>query len=351
MSRNQQRERGVRLDPIKLNKALLRLEVGKTEFAEYKSRLSRNTVIKAFNGDPILMETAVILARELRAESVESLVPPDEQNGTSSHDDQKPESSRWDLEERVGGWVSASNGLQYCVCRMRHRFIDGRIGRGKQYDLGNPEIRGRDHLEDYLLRHSLVGERLKDDPHVADVLDVFQADEGDTWWSIDRWIDGPSLDAMLADGPLDRSLLATVMQGVLAGLAALHEAGIVFRELAPQRIIVEQSTSRAVLTDFELAKLLDGQHSVSTDWPDDACRAPEVTGGTIDARADLYSWARVLLKAATGTLPPAGSDQEALLMAGLPKSVWKTTARCLSPFPDDRPDSARAVQRAISRWK
>ena len=351
MSRNQQRARGVRFDPVRLNQLLLRLELGKSRFADRKSELSRNTVIKAFNGDRILMRTAKILARELQAESVESLVLPDEQNGTSSHDDQKLEVSRWDLEERVGGWVSASNGLQYCVCRMRHRFIDGRIGRGKQYDLGNPEIRGRDHLENYLQRHSLVGERLKDDPHIADVLDVFQADEGDTWWSIDRWIEGPSLDSMLADGPLDRSLLATVMQGVLAGLVALHEAGIVFRELAPQRIIVEHNSHRAVLTDFELAKLMDGQHSVSTDWPEDACRAPEVTGGTIDVRADLYSWARVLLRAATGSLPPAGGDQEALLMAGLPKSVWKTAARCLSPFPDDRPDSARAVQRAISRWK
>jgi serine/threonine protein kinase len=338
----------VRLNPVLMDRLLLRLEIGKTEFAENSRQVSRNTVIKAFKGDPVLMKTAVALANELGAESVESLLMPTEPVMPQGSEGDE---SRWILERQVGGWLTASNGLQFCVCRMQHRYVAGRTGRGKQYDLRNPATRDRDGLEGYLQRHVMVGERLRDDPHVADVLDVFPTADGHSWWVIDRWVEGTTLQMLLESGPMERTILASIMKEVLDGLIALHEADIVFRELAPQRIIVESATRRAVLTDFELAKLLDGQHSVSTDWPDDIYRAPEVTGRRVDERADLYSWARVLVHAATGTLPEPGDDQDALVMAGLPKSVWKVASDCLSPFPDDRPKSAAVVRRALARWK
>ena len=347
MNAQQQPERGVRLNPALLNQSLLRLEVGKTKFAE-RSELSRNTVIKAFNGEPILMRTAVILTCELKAESVESLMLPPQPLMSQGAEE---EESRWILERQLGGWLTASNGLQFCTSRLRHRYVADRFGRGKQYDLRNPATRERDRLEDYLQRHATVAERLRDDPHVADLLDVYPATDGDAWWVIDRWVVGSPLQTLLNEGPIEWPHLTAIMKDVLDGLIGLHEAGIVFRELAPQRIIVNLGNCRAVLTDFELAKLLAGQHSVSTDWPDDVYRAPEVTGRIVDERADLFSWARILVEAATGTLPDVGDDQAALLRAGLPKSVWKIASDCLSPFPDDRPRSAAVVRRAINRWR
>jgi len=54
---------------------------------------------------------------------------------------------------------------------------------------------------------------------------------------------------------------------VASGLQALHNSGVVFRELAPTRVLSGAKDGRAVLTDFELAKLMDGSPSVSSEWP------------------------------------------------------------------------------------
>ncbi len=64
---------------------------------------------------------------------------------------------------------------------------------------------------------------------------------------------------------------STVMREIVDALARLHESGVVMRELAPSRILITAETFRAVLSDFELAKLLSGAPTVSPDgdWPDD----------------------------------------------------------------------------------
>ena len=61
------------------------------------------------------------------------------------------------------------------------------------------------------------------------------------------------------------------MREIAGGLSALHRAQIVMRELAPSRVLLAKSDGRAVLTDFELAKLLAGGPTVSPgeEWPED----------------------------------------------------------------------------------
>ena len=78
-----------------------------------------------------------------------------------------------------------------------------------------------------------------------------------------------------------------LMHEIALGLDALHSASVVFRELAPSRVILAADDQRAVLTDFELAKLLDTGPTVSTSWPDDPYRAPEVEDATASERSDL----------------------------------------------------------------
>lgn len=71
-----------------------------------------------------------------------------------------------------------------------------------------------------------------------------------------------------------------------------------------------------VLTDFELAKLLDGSSSVSSEWPEDTYRAPEVDGGWATVQSDLYSLGQVVL-AAIGHETTAGLEHSAAALAVL----------------------------------
>lgn len=354
MTRPEPTQSLVRLDPERLAEALRRLAMSKTEFADElaasmsRDSLSRSTVIKAFAGKPIRIRTARILADALAVASVHELIQSD---GKLTSENEPETCGEWELETQTGEWFSESNGLQYCICRMRHRFIVGRLGRGKKYDLRNPNTHERERLEDYLCRHAAVSERLYGDPHIAETLNTFPAADGHSWWVVDRFVAGRTLAECIQSGPLERTDLARVMRDVLDGLETLHQSGIIFRELAPRRVLIAEENDATLLTDFELAKLLDSQHSVSTSWPHNPWRAPEVGNGQVDARGDLYSWARVLVEAATGTLPPIGQDLDALMMAGLPKAVWRVVTDCLSPFPDDRPGTVAQVRKRLIRWR
>ena len=86
-------------------------------------------------------------------------------------------------------------------------------------------------------------------------------DEG--WWVIDAWVGEKTLADYLRAASWPRERLPRLLLEIARGLEALHNAGIVFRELAPSRVLISDKDGGAVLTDFELAKLLDGAPSVS----------------------------------------------------------------------------------------
>ena len=172
----------------------------------------------------------------------------------------------------------------------------------------------------------------------------------DVWRAFE---DGPTLAERLADGPLEGTSLKTVMTGIAAGLDALHRAQVVRRELSPRFVVLRKKDFTPVLTDFELAKLLDGVPTVSPagGWPDDPYLAEEVVSrGTVDGRADLYSWGRVFVHGLLGHLPEPGADQAAVRNSALPAAVKTVLAACLARPKSDRPASVADVLKALKKW-
>lgn len=338
----------IRLDPDKLQRQLVRLGLSKTQLA-YDSDISRSTVLSAFRGDGIFNQSAKAIAEALGID-VGVLIASDSDKSDAEISGEGPKSGEWTIDGYLGQWITASNALQFRVCRMRHQFVAERLGRGKWYDLLHLSHHDRESLRDHLVRHAVVCERIGNHANVTNNLSTSPGIRGESWWIIDRWIDGPTLDAELAAGRFARTDLPRLMCEIADGLKALHDAKIVFRELAPSRVILAADDGRAVLTDFELAKLLDTGPSVSADWPDDPYRAPEIESGKADARSDLYSWARILVHAATGEIPPRGQDVDTITQVGLPKAVWKLAVDCLSPGPSDRPKGVDQLLRGLRRW-
>jgi len=264
-----------------------------------------------------------------------------------------PTSDEWEPVRYTSPWITAANGLQFRVCQMRHRHIKERLGRGKFYDLLDVPTDRREGLRAMLLRHPVVAGRLEVDPHVAVNLCAAPAAGGEGWWVVDQWVGETALSQGSAREPLPAAALARLMREIADGLAVLHAAGIVFRELAPWRVLLAERDGRAVLTDFELAKLLDGSPTVSPgadQWPNDDYRAPEVESGNFDKRADLYSFARIFLLAATGRIPPVDEVEPVLTRLAIPKRVLRVTIDCLAPDAGDRPRDIQAVQKIMANW-
>jgi serine/threonine protein kinase len=140
------------------------------------------------------------------------------------------------------------------------------------------------------------------------------------------------------------------MKQTLEGLEAMHAAAIIRRELSPRYIVLSEPHGDVLLTELELAKLLEGTTSVSETWGEDPYRAPEVEAAEIDHRVDFFSWAQILLHAATGKRPPLPANAQLLKQTSLPAKVQTIAERCLSASYTWRPKSAAEIRKAIADW-
>jgi serine/threonine protein kinase len=213
------------------------------------------------------------------------------------------------------------------------------------YDESADQVRAK------ILRHAEICRRMGRHPQIPILHATFGVPQGDKWWVVEEFVAGETLDVHLRNGPLSKKLLPRVMGQIAEGLAALHTAGIVRRELAPRFIILRESDDSVVLTDFELGKLLDGSPTVSKDWDVDPYRAPEVGTDELHLQADVYSWGRILLHAASGKLPEQGRDQEIWDEVDLPAKVQELGRACVEISWRSRPQSMMDVLTAIRRWR
>lgn len=271
----------------------------------------------------------------------------------------KPEESAPEQSRSAGEWNAirpvtevrtASNGLQYRIFQMQHLHQPGRVGRGKRYDFGHLPDDEHARLKGQIVRHPQVCDRVGRHPGVPISYSTYPGEEPGVWWVVDQWIDGSLLAERLDNGSVETLPLPMLARQLAEALAALHAAGIVCRELNPQRVLLRSGDQQAIVTDFELAKLTDGSPTVSDDWPDDQYRAPEVGAGEATPAADLYSWGRIVTHAAIGQLPERGAEAAALT-AHVPKGVAAILAACCELRRSKRPQNCAEAIRVAADWE
>ena len=154
--------------------------------------------------------------------------------------------------------------------------------------------------------------------------------------------------------------LRAALRGLVAGVAALHRAGMVHRDIKPSNVLVEPD-GRVVLLDF-------GVVAEVADWSADtptgsrevvgtvAYMAPEqATGDDLGPAADWYAVGTVLFEALTGDLPFIGREVEAKITldapsprrfaADLPDDLVELCERLLRRDPAERPGTAELLAR------
>lgn len=98
-------------------------------------------------------------------------------------------------------------------------------------------------------------------PSVAAMLDL-EIDD-DEMFIVYELIEGPTLDTWVADnGPLSSQQLADTATDLYDALAAVHEAGVIHRDMKPNNIIM--SDHGPVLIDFGLAHGLEDHRLTRT---------------------------------------------------------------------------------------
>ena len=202
-------------------------------------------------------------------------------------------------------------------------------------------------------------------PNVVSVLDFGFSAEGQPC-IVMEYVEGVSLeDHLLRGGAMPWGDACALTLGVLAGLEAVHGAGIMHRDLKTSNVIlVEGDIERPKLIDFGIAKPLDPaaaqgaltRTGILVGTP--AYMSPEqLVGAKVDHRADLYAAGLIWYECATGKLLFEGDEFSDLLrrvrepapvpvapsaLPEIPDAVSDVALSALSTDPADRPPDARA---------
>ncbi|GAB4400408.1 MAG: hypothetical protein OHK0052_24030 [Anaerolineales bacterium] len=200
-------------------------------------------------------------------------------------------------------------------------------------------------------------------PNIVRVLDADVA-EG-AYFMVMAYLPGPNLRDLLAQRgalPLDTAL--RFLAEIASALDYLHSEHLVHRDIKPSNIVLDAHGS-AVLTDFGIARVLDGATHLTGSGVIGTLdyMAPEQIRGlpTVDARADVYALGVVAFEMLTGKLSfPTGNPGMVILAhlnqpapnvcalrPELPATFGAAVGRALAKDPAERFDSAGVFVAAL----
>jgi formylglycine-generating enzyme required for sulfatase activity len=228
----------------------------------------------------------------------------------------------------------------------------------------NPDLQARQRF----LREARAASALNH-PNIVTIHAVEEADGLD--FLVMEYVEGETLDARIARGPLEPAPLLSFGLQVAEAVAAAHALGIIHRDLKPGNILIT-ADGRVKVLDFGLAtkvrlptapdtgvsRLTDTGVVVGTV----PYMSPEQTRGeALDARSDLFSLGCVLYEAATGRRPFTGPSALAIMHAiatedppppsalrrGLPLGIDGVVRRTLAKDKEHRYGSAAELIAAL----
>jgi tRNA A-37 threonylcarbamoyl transferase component Bud32 len=250
----------------------------------------------------------------------------------------------------------------------------GQGGMSRVYDVVHVELEKRfvlKVLSHELVRRSDLVARLRTEwralgqlehPNIVNVTDAGTTPQGVPFYVMER-LEGETLSARLRrERRLALGTAVDVVLGVLDGLGAAHQIGIVHRDVKPANVFL--TTGGGVkLLDFGIAKLLrPSDPSVTSRGM--AIGTPrymspeQARGEHVDGRADLYAAGLLLFEmlAGRGPFDQLSEPQELLLahmvqvppklrtvVPGVPAEVDELVASMLAKDPRARPATARVV--------
>ena len=152
-------------------------------------------------------------------------------------------------------------------------------------------------------------------PHLVSIFDVKHNDRGDAF-VIMEYVAGPSLRELLDESPegLGPEKAAWFIREMAKGLALLHDAGVVHRDLKPHNVFVEDGYVK--VGDYSLSKIMSASHRSGHTMTVGSVHymAPEISLGRYDKTVDIYALGVLLYEMLTGSPPHVGETMGEVLM-------------------------------------
>jgi len=264
----------------------------------------------------------------------------------------------------------------------KYRIIE-RLGRGGMADVYKAYQPGLDRYVAVKVFHSFLAEeedfigrfereatavaKLRH-PNIVQVIDYDH--EGDLYYMVMEFIDGPTLKAELSERsrmgqPFTPKEAARILTPIANAVDYAHRRGMVHRDLKPANIMFT-GEGQPVLTDFGIAKIVGAKRYTVTGAVSGtpAYMSPEQgQGQSGDERSDIYSLGVILYEMVTGRVPFDADTPFAIIMKHIndplplprqvypqvPESVERVILKALSKNPDDRYQTAGEMAQALQQ--
>ncbi|MBV9126239.1 MAG: serine/threonine protein kinase [Planctomycetes bacterium] len=167
-------------------------------------------------------------------------------------------------------------------------------------------------------------------PHIVSVYEVGDCD-GQAYFSM-QYVEGPTLAARLAKGPLPPREAASILVPICRAVQHAHQHGLLHRDLKPSNVLLDPE-GRPLVTDFGLAKRVTGGDSLTQSGAilgTPSYMAPEQAAGSrgvLSPATDVYSLGTILYEMLTGRPPfKAASAVDTIMLVleqePVPPRLW-----------------------------
>ncbi|WP_190132353.1 serine/threonine-protein kinase [Streptomyces mashuensis] len=219
-----------------------------------------------------------------------------------------------------------------------------RGGRAVAVKVARPEL-ARDPVFRERFRAEVDSARRVGGFHTAPVVDADP--ESETPWLATAYIPGPTLsDLVTTRGPLSEPALRSLGAALAEALQAIHQCGLVHRDLKPGNIVMAEDGPRVL--DFGISRAVEGAGLTvtGTSVGTPGFLSPEqAEGRPVTGASDVFALGAVLIAAAGGSPFGEGTPmalmyrsvhQEADLTA-VPAGLRAVVAACMDKEPQRRP--------------
>lgn len=267
------------------------------------------------------------------------------------------------------------------LSRIGHYEVSGLLGEGgfgyvylaKDIDLERPVAikvakpgRSDSEAQPFSFLEEARRVALLNHPSIVKILDVSR-DDGDAWYLVMEYVDGPSLHEVFREGSVDLKYLVELMAQVAEGVHHAHVHNILHRDLKPGNILIGKD-GRPRIVDFGMALQVREQPFAPRQVSGTPyCMAPEqVRGEThrLDGRTDLWSLGIIFYQGLTGQRPFSDKSVERVfeailgeeppppsqVVSGVPVELDRICLKCISKRMTDRYNSAAELALELRQW-
>ena len=205
------------------------------------------------------------------------------------------------------------------------------------------------------LREAQTMAKLDEIPEIVRVKDHFP--EHNTAYIVMEFLEGKTLKELTAqNGPIPASDLLKRLGAVLRAMEAMHQAGIIHRDISPDNLM-ELKNGTIKLMDFGCARDFQGSQTETITLKHGFAPREQYTGRDQGPWTDVYALCATVYYCLTGKVPPRatlrdGGEQDPLipprqLGADLTQEQERALLRGLAPKAKDRWQSAAELYAAL----